>query len=168
MFRALFAVAVLALLVISLKHMRLKAQWMTYSGSAQKSMIEWNTKSTQDQGSLLAVTATATTAGRPFYRSGRDFEMYIANVSKSLGRDVVVVDKTKLILADTVSSHVGNKFEEDKEGEVLKTIADGMPRAFVETSTDYPQGLDQTVVAMRDNAGTIVGAVILSSEKINK
>ena len=76
--------------------------------------------------------------------------------------DIVVVDTGKKIVADTIAANVGTPFTEDTGNEVGMTLKDGKPRIFVEKSKDYPQGLRQEVLAVKDKAGTIVGAVVVS------
>ncbi|MBI4762805.1 MAG: diguanylate cyclase [Chloroflexota bacterium] len=77
------------------------------------------------------------------------------------GHDIVVVNKRKQVLADTIATNVGEIFDHDPGNEVGKTIADGNPRIFVETSIDYPGGISQLVVPLKLENGEIVGAVIL-------
>lgn len=89
---------------------------------------------------------------------------YVEVISQQTGRDLVVVDVNGKILADTVVENVGQVWAEDKAGEVMLTIQDGKPREFEEVSVDYPNGLTQTVVPVRDDSGKIHGAVIFSAE----
>ncbi len=76
-------------------------------------------------------------------------------------RDIVVVDRQKLILADAVPGNVGSIFEHDKGDEIRQTMQDGKTRTFLEKSADYPQGIKLIVVPLRSNGTTIDGAVIV-------
>jgi hypothetical protein len=159
-------ILLLGLVLLSLKHLKLKYDWMSYSGSTQKQMLEWGVKGSQEDAMLVAVSASSMVSGRPFFRAGREFEAYVLSVTKTTGKDVVVMDKNKTILGDTISTNVGKKYMEDKGDEVQKTMADGMARTFTEKSMDYSYGIAQTVVPIKDASGTIVGAVVMSVEKI--
>jgi len=156
----------LALVLLALKHLKLKADWMSYSGGTQKQMLEWGMKGAQNDAMLVSVASASMVNGRPFYNAGRDFQNYILWVSKNISKDVVVMDKNKMILGDTVSSQVGKKYMEDKGDEVQKTMADGIARTFTEKSFDYSQGITQSVVVMKSASGNVVGAVVMSVDKI--
>lgn len=76
-------------------------------------------------------------------------------------RDLVVVNRQKLILADAVLQNVGTYFHHDQGNEVQQTIQDGKTRTFLEKSDDYPQGIKLIVVPLKNNQNQIDGAVIL-------
>ncbi|BAZ50234.1 integral membrane sensor signal transduction histidine kinase [Nostoc sp. NIES-4103] len=76
-------------------------------------------------------------------------------------RDLVVVNRQKLILADAVLQNVGTNFDHDQGNEVQQTIQDGKTRTFLEKSDDYPQGIKLIVVPLKNNQNQIDGAVIL-------
>ena len=76
------------------------------------------------------------------------------------GRDVFVVDSNKQILADAEPAEVGNIYREDTKDEVSRTIADGIPRTFIEANELHPRGLRQLVVPLHLENAT-VGALIL-------
>ncbi|MEH2318447.1 hypothetical protein [Nostoc sp.] len=63
-------------------------------------------------------------------------------------RDIVVVNRQKLILADTVPENVGTIFDHDKGNEIQKTMQDNNFRTFLEKSVDYPQGIKSIVVPL--------------------
>lgn len=88
----------------------------------------------------------------------------LTQIGKQSNRDIVVLDKNKTILADTVSQNIGTKYPHDKKNEVTMTLADGRTRTFVEKSVDYPKGIKETVYAVRNKKGQIIGALIVSSE----
>jgi len=157
----------LVCLVLAFKHAKLKYNWMQYAGQSQKMLMESDAKNTEEEANVIVHSLTTQVAGKPLYKS-TDLQSYVMNLSKQLNRDVVVVDTNKKILADTVGGNVGKTFMEDTEGQVANTIKDGMTRGFVETSKDYPKGLNQVVVALKESGGKIVGAVILSSDLLQK
>lgn len=76
-------------------------------------------------------------------------------------RDIVVINRQKLILADAVPENVGTIFEHDKGNEIQQTIQDGKTRTFLEKSVDYPQGIKLIVVMIKGKQNQIDGAVIL-------
>lgn len=76
-------------------------------------------------------------------------------------RDIVVVDRQKLILADAVPENVGTIFEHDKGNEIQQTMQDGKTRTFLEKSVDYPQGIKLIVVPLKSNPTITDGAVIV-------
>lgn len=76
-------------------------------------------------------------------------------------RDIVVVDRQKLILADAVPENVGTTFEHDLGNEIQQTIQDGEPRTFLEKSVDYPEGIRLIVVPLKTSLSETDGAVIL-------
>ncbi|MFN6537141.1 MAG: sensor histidine kinase [Nostoc sp. EkiNYC01] len=76
-------------------------------------------------------------------------------------RDIVVVNRQKLILADAVPENVGTIFEHDQGNEIQQTIQDGKVRTFLEKSVDYPQGIKLIVVTLKGEQNQVDGAVIL-------
>ncbi|WP_414569759.1 HAMP domain-containing protein [Nostoc sp. CCY 9925] len=76
-------------------------------------------------------------------------------------RDIVVVNRQKLILADAVPENVGTIFDHDQGNEIQKTMQDGKVRTFLEKSVDYPQGIKLIVVKLKGEQNQVDGAVIL-------
>jgi hypothetical protein len=83
-------------------------------------------------------------------------------IGKHSNRDVVVIGLDKTILADSVAKNIGTKYPHDAKNEVTMTLADGKTRTFVEKSVDYPKGAKETVHAVKNSKGKIIGAVIVS------
>ncbi|WP_228035686.1 sensor histidine kinase [Oculatella sp. LEGE 06141] len=81
-------------------------------------------------------------------------------------RDIVVVDRQKQILADTVPENVGTIFDHDQNNEIQQTMADGQTRLFLEQSADYPQGIKLLVVPLITDQQEVDGAVILEWSSI--
>ncbi|MBN3873561.1 sensor histidine kinase [Nostoc sp. JL33] len=76
-------------------------------------------------------------------------------------RDIVVVNRQKLIVADAVPENVGTIFDHDKGNEIQKTMQDNNLRSFLEKSVDYPQGIKLIVIPLTNNQKQVTGAVIL-------
>ncbi len=86
---------------------------------------------------------------------------YLERLHELQGRDIVVVDPGKRILADAIPENVGTVFDHDTGNQIGRTIADGRPRVFVETSVDYPEGIRQVVVPVIDAQSSTLGAIVL-------
>jgi signal transduction histidine kinase len=87
----------------------------------------------------------------------QDFVNDIHNI-KNL--DIVVVDKDKKILADAIPQNVGTIFNHDRDNEVGQTIMDGKARSFIEKCKDFPEGIRQIAVQIKEGRGEIAGALI--------
>jgi two-component system sensor histidine kinase/response regulator len=85
----------------------------------------------------------------------------VTKLHKTQGRDVVLMDAKKVVLADADPSDVGKFFTEDRADEVGATIKDRRVRTFVETGENHPEGIKQIVVAVEGNSGEVIGAVVL-------
>ena len=88
-------------------------------------------------------------------------QTFILTLHNNLQQDAEVVNLDKLILADHAPADIGTVFTDDKNGEVAATLKDGQTRTFLETSTTPPGVNQATVVAMKDDTGKVVGAVIV-------
>lgn len=110
----------------------------------------------------IAVNVTSDHDGVPLFESQKALEMYVYAYSAQTRRDIVIVDATKKILADTIGQNIGTIYSEDSGEEVSDTLKDGSVRIFIEKGNDYPGGIQQTVVAIKDSTETIRGAVIVS------
>jgi diguanylate cyclase (GGDEF)-like protein/PAS domain S-box-containing protein len=86
---------------------------------------------------------------------------YLKRLHDLQDRDIVVVDKNEIILADAEPEEAGRAFAEDDNHQVRDTIADGKLRLFVEHSADFPQGIEQVVVPLTGPGNAIKGAVVL-------
>ena len=90
-----------------------------------------------------------------------DLQSYIMLLHKLQKRDIEVVNRQKLIVADAVPEDVGTVLEDDQGKEVEQTMQDGIPRTYLEKSADYPQGVNLIVIPLKVNQNKIDGAVIL-------
>ncbi|MBL1175629.1 ATP-binding protein [Pantanalinema sp. GBBB05] len=76
-------------------------------------------------------------------------------------RDMEIVDRQKIILADVVAEDIGTQLAHDRHNEVGKTIQDGIPRTYVETSNEYPNGIQLMVVPLKTISNATIGAVVM-------
>ncbi|MEH2378321.1 MAG: ATP-binding protein [Nostoc sp.] len=86
---------------------------------------------------------------------------HVQALHKQRQRDLEIVDRNKIILADVVTEDIGTRLDHDRNNEVGKTIHDGIPRTYVETSSEYPKGIQLIAVAFKTSNGETFGAVIL-------
>ncbi|MEH1870890.1 HAMP domain-containing protein [Nostoc sp.] len=80
---------------------------------------------------------------------------------KQRQRDIEIVDRNKIILADVFAQDIGKRLDSDRNNEVGKTIQDGIPRTYIESSPEYPKGIRLIAVAFKTDNGKTIGAVIL-------
>ncbi|CAN7563820.1 diguanylate cyclase [Rhizobium sp. LjRoot254] len=88
---------------------------------------------------------------------------FVKHHQQSSNRDFIVVDRKKIILADSSDEErvVGQPFDEDAGNEVALTMEDGAPRHFVEDNHHAERQHELIVVPVEYPAGTVVGAVLL-------
>lgn len=118
-----------------------------------------------EDAQMLATTLTSVPAAKPLWTDKPDLQKLVDTLSKQTKRDIVVEDMHQVILADTVLSNVGKSYTYASNQD-LQTMKDGNPRRFTEKSNDYPAGVDEVVVPVKDNVGVVVGAVIMSTSHI--
>jgi len=99
------------------------------------------------------------------YQQPGQLQAYISTVSKELGKDVVVVDTQKKILADKFPANIGSIYTYDKGNEVTQTLKDGSGRMFFERSPDYPDGIQELVLPIKNAQGTITGALLVQTSR---
>ena len=161
----IYTVAIVLLLllvaVLGLKYEHLKWAVRGYTTSTMWMNMQ-NRPNTQinDYGLIIAASSQQVPAV--------DLQTYVSWVSKDLRRDIVVLDSSKKVLADTVASNKGTTYNFDSNNEVKQTMADGIARGFQETSQDYPNGVSEVVVPVRNSKGVIVGAVLISNNQISQ
>src|SRR5688572_17736442 len=147
------------------RHLMQKGKWNTYVVDSQKSVESYKNANSIEDAEMIASTIASVPNGSPLIKNGEALQTYILDLATMTGRDIVVVDTNKKILADAIPTNVGKQYTYDN-GEILKTIGDSNPRTFLETSPDYPSGINQTVIAIKDGNGATVGALILSPSQI--
>jgi regulator of extracellular matrix RemA (YlzA/DUF370 family) len=162
----LWMIASIILFILSgalvLKYVRLKFSWSSYANQALTSIDEMRNKNSIEDAQIMATIVSQFPTGSPFLRQSTELQKLVTSISKQTKRDLVVVDSSSVILADTVPANVGKKFAEAKNKEVEQTLKDGISRNFTEYSVDYPTGIAQSVVPVKDASGKTVGAVIFS------
>lgn len=169
MYQILVGLLILALVLLGLKYLHLKLSVRHYTESALwQQMNQTPTTNMTDVASLIATTVSQYPQDKPLYTQPLLVENYVTTLSKQLKRDIVVMDTTRKILADTVVGNMGSKYILDENNEIGKTIQDGAIRSFTETSKDYPSGLSEIVVPMKNDKAQIVGAVLISNSSINQ
>lgn len=151
--------------LVSFKLLMSKAKWEYYVVQSQQQVMKYKMADSVEDAGVIAATVVSVPQGSPMLKNAAELQVYVETVSKQTGRDIVIVDSKKKILADTFAANVGQMYGEDKDSEVVKTIADGQARSFVEKSVDYPSGVEENVISFKDH-GTVVGAVIISNSKI--
>lgn len=55
---------------------------------------------------------------------------HVESLHKQRQRDLEIVDRNKIILADVVVEDIGTRLDHDRNNEVGKTIQDGIPRTY--------------------------------------
>ena len=90
-----------------------------------------------------------------------NLQQYIIQLHQFQKRDLEVVNRQELIVADAVPEDIGSILKHDQGDEVQQTLNDGKTRTFLEKSVDYPQGIELIVVPLKDSHNAIIGAVIL-------
>ena len=109
----------------------------------------------------IAIIHAAADEGNISIKTSKDLQHFTEFLHDAQKRDIVVVDRQKLIVADAVSENVGTTFEHDLGNELRQTLQDGKSRTFLEKSVDYPQGIKLIVIPLQLSSTTIDGAIIL-------
>jgi CHASE3 domain sensor protein len=94
------------------------------------------------------------------YKDPHDLQNYIELLHRIYHRDIEVIDTNKKIIADVIKEDIGQTFNDDENNEVGQTLKDGVIRTFTEISEDYPKGIKQIVVPLKDQMGKIIGAML--------
>lgn len=155
------------LLFMGFRYRQMVAYWSLYSDQLKSNVTTYETRNSQEDAEMINTTImTLPSVANPLYKQPQALQSYVTALSNQTKRDIVIVDNNKQILADTIPANVGQKYMEDKKKEVLTTIAGGLVHVFVEKSKDYPQGINQTVIPMKNITGNIIGAIIISNSTI--
>ncbi|HEY9618572.1 MAG TPA: ATP-binding protein [Microcoleaceae cyanobacterium] len=86
---------------------------------------------------------------------------HVQSLHSQRHRDMEIVDRQKTILADVLTEDIGTQLEHDRNNEVGQTIQDGIPRTYVETSDEYPNGIQLIAVPFQTTGHQTIGAVIM-------
>lgn len=150
----------LLLAVLGIKYLHLKLSVQRYTQSTiWMNAQEKPTGQISEYGVIIAQSASQLPPA--------DLQNYVTNLSKSLNRDIVILDKNQKVLADTVSANKETTYGYDTNGEIKATLTDGKARLFEEKSVDYPNGLAELVVPII-NANGITGAVLISNIQVTR
>lgn len=159
-------VLVLAVLVLVFKHEKLKAAMFYFANqAAMASKQQYIGADATEDGMMLATTIASVPTEKVLWSDKANLQKLVSLLSHQTGRDMVVEDTHQIILADTIPANVGKLYTYANNAD-LQTMKDGKARRFTEKSNDYPGGVDEVVVAVKDGSGKIVGAVIMSTSHI--
>ncbi len=159
-------VLIILLGVVGLKYMHTKSMWRDNSVKLQTGISKIQSLNSVEDATILAKTIATVPSNYPLIKQPVELEEYIVELGNTTKKYIVVMDKNKTILADSVTTNENGAYSEDASGEVGKTMFDGEPRSFIEKSVQYPNGVNMTVVQMKDDSGAIVGAVAISSSNV--
>ncbi len=165
-FHIVIVVLVLVAVFAFAKHYIRQSKWNYYVVQSQKEVSNFKNLDSVEDGKMISTTILNIPSGNPLINQPQNLQKYIEQISNQTMRDIVVVDTARKILADTVAANVDSEYHEDAQGEVAKTMGDGNPRFFVEKSADYPDGISQTVIPLKNENGATIGALILSTSTI--
>lgn len=163
------ALLIVALFVLGIKYVHLKLSLHNFMESTMlmnQQQMQQPVSSVNDYATVVATTIAGYPQTIPLYTQPDILQNYVTTLSKELKRDIVVVDKSQKVLADTIATNNGSTYTYDKEDEVGLTIKDGIARSFLEKSPDYPNGISEVVVAMKNANGDTLGAVIVSNFQV--
>lgn len=109
-----------------------------------------------------AIAFKASDAPRPLFERPDALRDFVASQHGRSKRDLVVVDRDQVILADVPGEeqNVGKPFEHDRGNEIGRTLDDGEPRYFVEDSADVSEPINLVAVPIEAAPDKIVGAVL--------
>ncbi|MER9304628.1 diguanylate cyclase [Mesorhizobium sp. M0293] len=109
-----------------------------------------------------AIAFKAADTPRPLFERPEALREFVTSQHSGSKRDLVVVDRGKIILADIPGEeqNVGTAFDHDRGNEVGRTLDDGEPRDFVESSADVSEAINLVAVPIKDAADQTVGAVL--------
>lgn len=161
-------VLIIILGVVGLKYMYTKSMWRDNSVKLQEGISKIQSLNSVEDATILAKTIATVPSSYPLFRQPAELEEYIVELGNSTNKYIVVLDKNKNIIADTITTNENGSYAGDTNGEVGKTMFDGEPRSFVEKNITYPNGVRMTVVQMKDDSGAIVGAVGISSSNVGQ
>ena len=165
-FHIVIVVLLLLALFIFARHFIRQTKWNMYVVHSQQTVRYLKSLNSVEDSNIIAASITSVPAENPLLKQPKALETYIQKLSGQMQRDIVIVDTSKKILADTVSANVGKTYAEDRNNEIKNTMGYSLPRDFVEQSIDYPSGVAETVVALKDAHGATLGAIVISNSTI--
>jgi uncharacterized membrane protein len=154
--------------ILGVKYLWVKQEWRGNAVALQEGIRKFQNAGAVEDAQILTTTIVSVPAGfTPLIKMPAALQKYVSLLSSQTGRDIVVMDKNNKIIADTVAANIGTTYTVDN-GLIAKTLFDGSPRLFIEKSTDYPDGITETAVQIKDANGTIIGTLLISLSNIFK
>lgn len=159
-----FWLIVLAIIaaILAYRFLSHQGKWSSYVVESQKTVKGLKTENSIEDAKMIATTIVGVEGGSSILKQPRLLQEYIEKLSQETKRDIVIVNRDKLILAATISENVKTAYTDDEGDEVAQTITDEQPRNFIERGADYPNGIERTVISFKDLKGSIVGGIIIS------
>lgn len=117
-----------------------------------------------EQSAQLEARNLATSVGFEAANRPQTLQAYVEGLDGLYKRDLFIVDRQRVTVADVVPGEIGKPYRDDPNGEVAQTLQDGQPRAFVEVSGQHPRGASQIVLPFHSRGalqGPVTGAVVL-------
>lgn len=156
-------VLILAVAVLFFKHEKLKvAMFYLANQAAIASKQRYVGADATEDASMLATTFVSVPN---LWTDKVSMQKVVSLLSHQTGRDIVVEDMHQTILADTIVGNDGKMYTFAQNAD-LQTMKDGRVRRFMGRSSDYPNGLDEVIVPVKDSTGATVGAVVMSTSHI--
>lgn len=167
----LYTIAIVLLIlllgILGLKYLHLKLAMHSFTEAAMwQQANQAPVASVTDLGQVIATTIGQYPQDKPLLTQPLLLENYVTTVAKQLKRDIVVMDVNRKVLADSIVGNMGSKYSSDTGNEISQSIQDGKTRTFTEVSTDFPSGLSEIIVPVRDGKNTIVGVVLISNAQV--
>lgn len=157
---------VAAVVVLVFKHERLKsAMYFFANNAAIASKQKYVGADATEDAQMFATTIANVPAEKVLFDDKANLQRAVALLSRQTGRAIVVMNISEVIVADSIAGNVGKTYAYG-HGMDVATMRDGQPRRFTEESVDYPSGVDEVVVPVKDATGKIVGAVVMSTSHI--
>lgn len=161
MYAVAIIVLVLLLLVLGVKYVHLKMAVKNYTQSAIY-LNEQNKPDMQlgDYGVIISESILMVPQA--------NLQKYVSDLSTDIKRQIIVLDKSKKILASSNPVNVGKAYAYDLNDNINMTLADGEIRSFDEKSEDFPGGINMIAIPTKNAQGQINGVVLISNSKLSE
>ncbi len=160
-------ILVIILGIVGMKYMYTKSVWRDNSVKLQSGISKIQSLNSVEDATILAKTIATVPSNNPLLEQPLELEEYVVDLGNTTKKYIVVLDQNKNVIADTIITNENSTYSGDTNGQVGKTMFDGEPRTFIEKNVEYPNGVEMTVVQMKNDDGAIVGAVVISSSSVN-
>lgn len=152
--------------IVVFKYILVKQVWRENAVGLQGGIQKYQTAESIEAAQVIGTTIVTFPPIVPFLKNQPLLQQYVSKVGEQTGRDIVILNKNKKIIAATLPANVGQTYSFDLDGKIEQTMLDGNPRSFNEKSSDYPNGITLEIVQLKDQKGTIVGAILISPSNI--